>query len=93
MGGNEDVDAHVELLVADEEGVVAVALHYVCFWLVGRVGPVRYLVDLSEEKDALALTASDLPSPTCTGFMIHTSFCSRQRLNSSRKMGYSLGRL
>lgn len=93
MGGDQHVDTHVELLVADEEGVMDVALNDVCFGLVGWVCPVGYFADLSEEEDALALAASDLPSTTRTGFMIHTSFCSRQRLNSSRKMGYSPGRL
>ncbi len=93
MRGDKDIDAHVELLVANEEGVVNVTLDDIGLGLVGRIGPVGDLIDGAEEEDALALAAADLPSATLTGFMIHTNFCSRQRLNSSRKMGYSLGKL
>lgn len=93
MGGDEDVDAHVEFLVADQQRVVDVSLDDVGLGLVAGVRPVRDLADCPEEEDTLALTAADLHHPRLTGFMIHTTFWSLLRLNSSRKMGYSLGRL
>lgn len=79
--------------MADEQRVVDVTLHNVGLRLVGGVSPIGDLANSAEEEDTLALAAPDLYRPMLTGFMIHTNFCSLQRLNSSRKMGYSLGRL
>ena len=93
MGSDQHVDAHVELLMADEEGVVDVPLDDVGLGLIGGVRPFGDLSDVAEEEDALALAAADLDIGRGTGFMIHTTFCSLYFLNYSRKMGYSLGML
>ena len=88
VGGDQDVESHVELLVADEEGVVDVSLDDVGLGLVGGVGPIADVPDVLEEEDALALTPADLCGQMSTGFIIQMLFCSLQRLNSSLKMGY-----
>ncbi len=68
VGGDQDVDAHVELLVANEQGVVDVALHNVGFGLVGGVCPVADVVEGTEQEDALALAAADLARIKKYGF-------------------------
>ena len=70
-----------------------VALDDIGLRLVRRVSPLTDVPDGPEEEDALALAAADLTRNTTTGFMIQMPFCSLYRLNSSRKIGYSLGRL
>lgn len=86
--GDQDVNPHVELFVADEERVMNVTLYDVGFWLVGGVCPVGDVVEGPKEEDAFALAPADLDSVGGTGFMIQMVFCSLLRLNYSRKMGY-----
>jgi hypothetical protein len=93
VGGDEHVEAEVELLVADEEGVVDVALHDVGLGLVGGIRPVADVPYAPEQEDPLPLAPPDLHRSSLTGFIIQTLFCSLHLLNSSRKIGYSLGRL
>ena len=90
---HQHVDAHVKFLVPDQQRVVDVALHDVGFRLVGRVRPLAYFSHRFEQEDAFALAAADLSDQLFTGFIIQTTFWSLYLLNSSAKMGYSLGML
>jgi hypothetical protein len=45
--------------VPDQERIVDVTLDYIRLWLVRGVRPLRNLVDPTEQKNALALTATD----------------------------------
>lgn len=60
VGSDQDVDSEVELLVADEEGVVDVPLDDVGLGLVGHVGPVADFADVPEEENALSLASANL---------------------------------
>jgi hypothetical protein len=91
MRYDQHIYTHIEFLVSYQQRVMNVALHDVCLRLVRIVRPVRDIPDGPEQKDALALTPSNLNHPTITGFIIQVTFCYLQRLNSSRNIGYSLG--
>lgn len=93
MWSHQHVDAHIEFLMTDEKRVVDIPLNYICFGLIVSVWPLRYLAYCSKEKYPFALASSNLNLFRITGFIIQTTFWSLLRLNSSRKIGYSLGRL
>lgn len=60
VGGDQDVNSEVELLVADEERVVDVPLDDVGLGLVGHVGPVADFADVPEEENTLSLASANL---------------------------------
>ena len=94
VGCYKDVNSQVEFFISDQERVVDVSLDDIGFGLVRYVGPVADLVDVSEQENSLALASADLNKRKITGFMIQRAFSlSLFLLNSSRKIGYSLGRL
>lgn len=93
MRGHQYVDSHIEFFVTDEKWVVDVPLDDVWLWLVGAVRPVTDVADRPEQEDTLSLAPTDLANSKVTGFIIHMHFWSLFFLNSSAKMGYSLGRL
>ncbi len=94
MGCYKDVNSQVKLFIPNQQRVVDVSLDDIRLGLVRNVGPVVDFVDVSEQKNSLALAAADLNKMKSTGFMIQRAFSlSLFLLNSSRKIGYSLGRL
>ena len=87
------VNTQIELLVADQQRVVDVSLHDIRFGLVTALGPVTDFVYVSKQKNSFSLTSADLSYKIITGFMIQTAFyLSLFRLNSSKKIGYQLGK-
>lgn len=60
MGGDQNVDSQVELLVPDEVRVVDVPLDDVGLGLVGHVGPVADFTDVPEEENTLSLASANL---------------------------------
>lgn len=74
----EDVDPHVELAAAEEEGVEEVALADVGLGrVVAVVGlPARHLPDLVDDEDALALALRGLNRGSRTGFIIQRDLLS-----------------
>lgn len=95
MRCHKDINSQIEFFVPDQEGIVNVSLNDVSFRLVRHIRPVADFIDVSEEKDAFSLTSSDLRLVAkITGFIIQRVFSlSLLLLNSSRKIGYSLGKL
>lgn len=59
VGDDEDIYAEVELLVANEEGVVDVALDNVGLGGGGSFCPFRDVADFGKEEDAFALAFAD----------------------------------
>lgn len=93
MWCHQHIDAHIKFFVANEQGIMNIPLHYVWFRLIAIIGPIADITDRSKQKDAFALASTDLPNSKVTGFIIHIHFWSLFFLNSSAKIGYSLGRL
>ena len=75
VGGDQGVNAHIELAAAEEEGVEDIALANVVFdgnVLVGAL-PATDFADAVEDEDAPALTLRSLLGASSTGFMIHNT--------------------
>lgn len=56
----KDVESHIEFFMTDEKRVMDVPLNNVGLRLVGCISPLANISYLSKEKDAFALTSTDL---------------------------------
>jgi hypothetical protein len=94
VGCYKDVNSQVKFFISNQQRVIDVSLDDVRLGLVRHIGPVADFVNVSEQENSLALAAADLNKMKITGFIIQRDFSlSLFLLNSSRKIGYSLGRL
>jgi hypothetical protein len=93
MGGHQHIDSHIKFFVTDKQWIMDIPLDDVWLGLVSGVSPVADVSDRPEQEDPFSLTTADLAYFKVTGFIIQMHFWSLFFLNSSAKMGYSLGRL